>query len=325
VRARRRLAWLLATAGLLLAAGAAAAPWYARHRADRDFVEHRLPAGDIPTAIAAAPDGTVWFTIEGAAALGRVRDGRVERLPKARASVEPLGLAVDAAGAAWFTEAPDQAVSRMSPDGAVWSFPLGTPIARLARLAVAPDGAVWFTEGTAFSVTRLAEGRLVRHEVGGLTAGPFGVAVDGRGAAWATLQGANRLVRVDLGGETTAYDIPTRASGPTDVAVDGGGAVWFLEFRGNRIGRLAEGRFAEFEVPTARAGLSGLAVAPDGALWFGEVRAGALGRLRDGAFAEFRLPRADARPFGVAVDPAGNVWYADLKGVVGMLRAGRAR
>jgi virginiamycin B lyase len=101
--------------------------------------------------------------------------------------------------------------------------------------------------------------------------------------------------------------------------------VWFLEMQANKIGRLADGRFAEFPVPTRSAGLTALAIAPDGAVWFTELRGQQLGRLRDGVITEFPLPQGAARPFGIAVDRAGNVWYTDLSGALGRLSAERAR
>jgi virginiamycin B lyase len=317
----RRWLWVAAALLVVVAAGVGGWPWWTH----RGFVEYRmLRETDIPTAVAVAADGIVWFTIELADAIGRLRDGRIERLPKGKQNVEPMGLAVDAEGNAWFTDSPARAISRISPAGVVTMYPLETPIARLARLALAPDGAVWFADGTTFSITRLKKGVFTRHELSSFRAGPFGVAVDRQGTAWATLQNVNRLARIPPGGELAEIDVPTRASNPTDVAVDASGAVWFLEFRANKVGRYAEGRFTEFKVPTPHAGLTAIATAPDGAVWFTELRAHRLARLRDGVVTEFRLPRGDARPFGIAVDRANNVWYTDLAGYLGMLSAARA-
>jgi len=313
-------------AGALLAVAVAALVWWVGPWSDSGFVEYAmLRRTDIPTAVAIAPDGTVWFTIEFSDTMGRLRNGRVETLPKGKQNVEPIGLAVDAAGFAWYTDGPLRAISRMAPDGAITSFALSTPIARLARLAVGPDGAVWFAEGTAFSVTRLKDGVFTRHEVGSIVATPFGVAVDRSGTVWATVQSSNKLVRITPAGEVSELEPPTRAGGLGDVAVDGEGSVWLLEMRANRIARFAAGRFTEFPVPTPQAGLVALAVGPDGTVWFTELRAGRLGRLQHGAVTEFRLPRRHARPFGIAVDRAGNVWYTDLSGWLGMLKAERAR
>ena len=321
---RRR--WLTTAVLVIVAAGAVLAgrvgPWWRS-----GFVEYQmLSASDIPTAVAVAPDGTVWFTIEFSDAIGVLRSGKIEKLPKGKLNVEPMGLAVAPDGTAWYTDSPARAISRMTPDGRITSFELAaTPITKLNRLALGPDGAVWFADSTAFSVTRLRDGIVTPHVLPSFRPNPYGVAVDAQGMAWATLQGASKLARITPDGHVTEIDIPTRASGPSDIAVDAAGAVWFLEFRTNKIGRFANGRFTEFPVPTAKAALTGLAVAPDGSVWFGELRASALGRLRDGIFTEFRLPRADARPFSVAVDRAGNIWYTDLHGWLGKLPAERAR
>jgi virginiamycin B lyase len=332
VAARRagRPHWLrparLAAAALVIAAAGAALAWYLGLLFGPGFVEYPMSEPrDIPTSVAVAPDGTVWFTIEFSNAIGVFRNGKIERRPKGVLNVEPLGLAVAPDGAAWYTDAPAHAIARMTPDGTITSFKLATPFAKLGRLAIAPDGAVWFADSTGFGITRLKDGVFTQHVPPSLRSNPYGVAVDAQGIVWATLQGANKLARISRDSQVTEIEIPTRASGPSDVAVDAQGAVWFLEFRGNQIGRYADGRVTEFPVPTPKAGLSGLAVAPDGSLWFGELRGASLGRLRNGVVTELRLPRSEARPFSVAVDATGNVWYTDLRGWLGKLPAARAR
>lgn len=310
---------------LLVRLGTAAkAPRFAEFAVGRD-------EGGFPVAIAAARDGTVWFTLEAADALGRVRDGKLERVARGNESIEPLGLAVDASGSAWFTDAPKQRIGRAAPDGTVASFPLATPIARLGRLAIAPDGAVWFAEPTLGSVTRLAGGSLTRFAAAAadpslpVDAVPFAVAVGPDGTVWATLPNADKLMRIAPDGKVATLEVPTRRGGLADIAVAADGTVYFAQIGANKVGRLKDGRFDEFAVPTPSAAITGLAVAPDGAAWFTELRGHKLARLHDGAIKEFTLPRADARPFGVAVDAQGNVWYADLSGWVGKLAAEDAR
>ncbi len=323
---RRRRRVLLAVAAVGLVVGLGAFLWRVGPWSDPGFVEYAmLGKMDIPTALAVAPDRSIWFTIEFSDAIGLLRNGRLEKLPKETENVEPLGLAVDADGSAWYTDAPMRAISRISPDGAIRSFALSTPIANLGRLAIAPDGAVWFADLTTLSVTQLKDGVFTRHEFGSFRAPPFGIAVDAHGTVWATLPTVNKLARISADGQVTEFDAPTRGSGLSDVAVDARGGVWFLESRANKVGRFAEGRFSEFTISTPSAGLTGLAVAPDGSIWFTELRAHKLGRLRDGKVTEFRLPRPDARPFGVAVDGGNNVWYTDLSGWLGALRADRAK
>ena len=310
-------------------------PWPMGGLDRRGFEEYKLPDGTaFVVALAVAPDRSgVWFTLESSNRIGLLRNGQFAFVRKEFDSIEPLGLAVDANGAAWFTEAPKQLIVRAAVDGSTASFALGTPVARLGRLAVAADNTVWFAEPTRASVTQLDGGQFIRHPVaGGSTPGraaevavPFGVAVAPDGAVWATLQGVDALLRISPSGEKTTIDVPIRQSGLGDIAVAKDGAVWFLAAGANKIGRYAGGRFEEFSVPTPNAGLTALAVAPDGAAWFTALRAHRLGRVHKGVVTEFLLPRDNARPIGIAVDADNNVWYADLAGWIGKLGADRAR
>lgn len=319
---QRRRIWI-SVAALVIVIALAFFLW--RSWPGSGFVEYHVsPRTDIPAAIAVAPDGAVWFTLEMSDAIGVRRNGKIERLPKKTQNQEPLGLGVDADGSAWYTDAAIRAISRISPDGRIRSFPLTTPIVRLGRLAIGPDGAVWFADATTSTVTRLKDGIFTRHAPRSPDAAPWGVAIDAHGTVWATLQNVDRLARITGEGTVSEFEVPTRGSGLGDVAVDQHGAVWFLEQQANKIGRYADGQFTEFAIATPLPGLTAIAVAPDGSVWFTELRAGRLGRIRGGRVTEFRLPRNDARPFGVAVDRANNVWYTDLSGWLGMLRANEA-
>ena len=313
---------------LLLLAGAVLAgfafwrfgPWSAASPA-----EFRMAGGgDIPTAVAVGPDGSVWFTIDNSNAIGVLRDSIVQRIAKGRDNLEPLGLAVAPDGHVWFTDALADSIGQLSPDGSIELTPLPTGVTQFGRLSVAPDGGVWFADSWTNSVVRLKDGIFTPYVARTPNAGPFGVTVDANGVAWAALQNANKLVRIDTDGQVAEFEVPTRSAGPSDVAVDASGGVWFIELRAGKIGHFADNRFTEYPVRSPSAGLTSLAVARDGGVWFAELREHTLGRLRDGRLAELRLPRDDARPFGVAVDERGDVWYTDLTGWLGHVRADQA-
>jgi virginiamycin B lyase len=321
IRASRRVKRRWLAVALVVITGVGVTYWRLEPSFAPRVIEYpMLVKTDIPTAVAVAPEGAVWFTIELSDAIGVLRDGKIHRLPKGTPNLEPLGLAVDASGGAWYTDTPARAIARMAPDGTIRSFPLASPVARMGRLAVAADGTVWFADATTFSITSLKNGVFTRHDLGPSRASPFAVAVAADGTVWATLQEVNKLLRLSRDGQLTEFDVPTRLSGLGDVAVDPSGAVWFIETRANKIGQFEQGSgFAEFAIPTPAAAPTALAVAPDGAIWFTELRAQKLGRLHDGRITEFRLPQADARPFSIAVDAENNVWYTDLSGRLAML------
>jgi virginiamycin B lyase len=305
--------------GVLLLSVAAYAWWRYEHRA-LNVVEYRIGEGrDTPIALAVAADGAVWFTLDSADVLGVLREGKVGRVKRGVASVEPIGIDTDAAGAVWLTDPTGIAVVKVDAGGQVHSVPLGTPIARLGRLTAARDGSVWFAEATSYSFTQLKDGVLKRNTFDSARGGPYGVAVARDGTVWGTLQSGNKLVRIGPDGSMKEFDVPTRSSAPTDVAVDGRGAVWFVEFRGNKIGRFMGEQFTEYPMPEGAAGLSGLAVSADGSVWFGVLRGAALGRVHEGKVSIHRLPRESARPYTLAADARGNIWYADLSGYIGMV------
>ena len=287
-----------------------------------------LEKNDIPAAIAAAKDGSIWFTIDFSDAIGVFRNGKIERIAKGSRNMDPIGIAVDHDGNAWYADAPALSIGRISPNNEIKNFPLGTPVARLQRLTVAADGAIWFAEGSTFSVTRLKDNILARYELQSARGAPYGVAIAPNGYAWATLQQAGQIVRIDPeSGKTDWFWVPTPASAPTDIAADANGDIWFLEFRSNKLGRIRNETFTEYPIPSESriAGLAGLTIAPDGAVWFAMVRDGSLGRYKGGQFKFFRLPRFRARPVGVAADSVGNIWYVDLTGYLGKIAAAAAR
>ena len=214
--ALRHRGWLGA-AVVTIAVLAAAAVYFGFGLESRpQFVEYPMQEPqDMPIGIAAAADGTVWFSIGGADAIGRVRDGQLERLPKPGKSVEPIGIAVAPDGSAWYTDIAAQVVSRMTTSGEVSSFRLNTPMVRLGRLAVAPDGAAWFAESSSQSITRLKEGELTRHGFQTPQGGPYGVAVAADGTVWATLQAGNQLLRIAAGRSDRGLE-PAATGGSAD-------------------------------------------------------------------------------------------------------------
>jgi virginiamycin B lyase len=299
--------------------------WLGHAAPEVKFVEYRMDEPeDAPIAIAAGADGSVWFTIDHSDAIGRLRNGRIERLPTSGHNIEPIGLAVAADGSAWYTDLAARAIARISSAGEIARFVLDTPIARLGRLTLAPDGAVWFADPTGYGITRLKDGTFTRYQIESARGGPYGIAAAADGAIWATLQNGNQLLQLGADGTRRTFDLPRGGAVPADVAVGSDGAVWFLQFRANRVGRFKDGQFFDVEVGRENAGLSGIAVAPNDDVWFGMMRRASLGRLRNGHLEVFALPRDNARPFSVAVDRNANVWYADISGFVGMLPAGHA-
>ena len=273
----------------------------------------------------------MWFTIEVSDAIGRLKDGRIEKLGKGSENLEPLGLATGADGSAWYTDSRMRAISQVSSDGTITSFDLSTPVARLGPPRRRPR---WgrLVRRADHRERDPIEGRRVhaaRRRPAHRSGRGWGRAVRGRrgcaGAVWATLPQANKLVRISPDGEMAKFELPTRQSGPGDVAVDPAARSGCWSRRRTRSRASPTGASRSSPCPRRTRG-------SPRSPWRRTARRGSPRCAHtswDGCAAasikEFALPAADARPVGVAVDRANNVWYTDLSGWIGMLRADRAR
>lgn len=107
-----------------------------------------VPAGDGPHDVApAAGDASVWYTAQGAGALGLLdpATGTVETVPLGPGSV-PHGVIVGPDGAAWVTDGRLNAIVRVEPttrEVSVW--PLVGDNANLNTAVFDADGVLWFT------------------------------------------------------------------------------------------------------------------------------------------------------------------------------------
>ncbi len=75
---RNNRLYLFIAAATVVVAVAGYAYWRYGSAPHGDFIEYAmLEKTDIPTALAIAPDDTVWFTMDSANAFGRLRDGKL--------------------------------------------------------------------------------------------------------------------------------------------------------------------------------------------------------------------------------------------------------
>jgi virginiamycin B lyase len=256
-------------------------------------------AGGKPTELTVAPDGAVWFTDHGHAAIGRLApDGTVRMFPLTL-NRQPGGIAVGPGGNVWFTQyawysptapLPDPAtigppaIGRITPDGTMSEFPLPT------------------TEGN-----RIGD-PLAGAVPSGITAGPDG-------AMWFTESGADQIGRITGDGTITEYPLPSRDrvhAAPHDITIGPDGALWVTEGIYGALGRIDVTTGAITEHPTDKgAGAALLVKGPDGALWFGgwdEI----LGRMTTtGKTSFFPLSPKPVQVSDLVSGPDGRLWIAD--------------
>jgi len=282
-----------------------------------------------PTAIAAGPDGALWFTgvpgeVGRISMTGVVTEFAVPEIPppagskpgtaSTLATLNSITAGPD--GALWFTGIPGE-IGRITTAGVVTEFAVpeipppagskpgtaGTP-ATLQDITAGPDGALWFT----------------------------GV--------------PDKVGRITTRGVISELTVPTSASvggvSPQPDAISAGpdGNLWCIASVGNgldtNIGRITPaGVFTFFAVPGNFNSIGDLTPGPDGNLWFTEQEDGqtpgeqpAVGEITPAGVTKlYALPRettldpnlgVPANPTVITTGPDGALWFGET-GAIGRI------
>ena len=166
------------------------------HLVDGRFVEYAIGiAGSQGADVLAAAGGGAWFTVNGAAVLGRITaSGEVQRIPIG-ISITALGLLATSDGAVWVADFGGDQVVRVASDGSVSKFTTSSG-AKPQSLALAGDGAVWFTESGGDHHSRVRAATV--DEAIRTGSWPDHMAITSGGWAWFTEYNDDRLGRVRL-------------------------------------------------------------------------------------------------------------------------------
>ena len=225
-----------------------------------------------------APDGSVWFTEQGANRLGRI-DPRTGEVGEFQAPLKDgIGVdrgskhtvRVDAEGIAWASGSP---FSRFDPKTQTFhEFP---EIPTAYGVGIAPDGTIWFTEATP----------------------------DGK---------VGKVNPKTL--EVTKYTVPTPGARPRRIKVDSDGIVWFAEYNAGKIGRLdpKTGEIKEFPLPGASPTPYAIGVDKDRNVWYSSMDLDVIGRVntKTGEVTEFPFPYPENGMREFYPDEQGRMWWA---------------
>ena len=201
-----------------------------------------LPAGGRAHDVAAAPDGTVWYTAQRTGKLGILdpKTGKTEEIPLGEGSA-PHGVIVGPDGAAWITDGGQNAIVRLDPKTRavkVWKLPEGTPYANLNTAAFDKRGRIWFTGQSGF------HGRLdpktddMKVWPSPRGRGPYGITATPSGDIYYVSLAGNHLAKVNLDtGEATVIEPPTPGQGARRVWSDSKGRLWISEWNSGQLSR----------------------------------------------------------------------------------------
>jgi streptogramin lyase len=274
------------------------------------FDEFAIPTpGAGAVAIAAGPDGNMWFTELMANKIGRITPaGTITEFTLPSPNSRAFAITGGPDGNVWFTEEIGTAIGRITPDGSITEFTLPDYSSRKG-ITSGPDGNVWFTDQYAARIGRVTpQGDVTQFPV---SADSFQIAAGPDGDLWFTENVGNRIGRITTAGVVTEFPLPTWRSEPAGITSGPDGNVWFTEFMGDAIGRVQpDGTITEFRVPAQGAGALDIAAGADGSLWFTEVGVNAIGRITPGgAIARFQLPSNLQGPGRIASGPDGRLWF----------------
>ena len=263
-------------------------------------------AGGKPTELTVAPDGAVWFTDNGHAAIGRLApDGTVRMFPLSR-NRQPAGIAVGAGGDIWFTQYAWYDAGRSPAPGAPPPDPAAIGPPAIGRIG--PDGTL-----TEFPLPTAEGNRMGAPDMGSV---PRGIIAGPDGAMWFTEAGADQIGRITADGTISEYPLPSRNhvhAFPDGIVLGPDGAIWFAETLYGALGRIDVATKAITERPVEPRRLAGsglLAKGPDGAFWFGGWDS-SLGRMTTaGRTSAFPLSPAQ-QVNALTAGPDGRLWVAD--------------
>jgi virginiamycin B lyase len=270
----------------------------------------------VPDAIAAGPDGALWFTQYDLDGPGRV-PGILGRLTPAGVA-SPVAIPAGSAPVSLTT----------GPDETLWYAAEGTSVGSIGRVGAAgvtevalphgsvsaegivsgPDGALWFT-------TERRIGRLVPGGAPTFFSVPGARSLDRiivgpDGALWFSDSEASRLGRITTAGAVRTFRLPIPTG--ADGLASGDDALWFTSFRGERIGRMTtSGRVRLYRLPDPLDAPDAITPGPDGAMWL--TRTFGIGRITTGGeISELRIPERDGDltfQEEIAPGPGGTLWF----------------
>ncbi|MBI4265798.1 MAG: cytochrome C [Acidobacteria bacterium] len=247
-------------------------------QASVNFREWLLPTlGQRPHDPLAAADGSVWWTGQFAARLGRVDPptNAIREFPLPTPDTQAHGLVEDSAGNIWYTAINKQYIGKLDPrTGQVTEYPVPEP------------------------------GR-----------NPHTPIFDQKGTLWFTMQSGHVGRVIPSTGEVRVQATPSTGTYPYGIRVNSKGVPWYVDFRGPRIGSVdpVTMQITEHPLPNADARPRRIAITSDDAIWYTDYPRGMIGRFDPSTHTVKEYPSPggpQSLPYGIA--HVGDViWYSE--------------
>jgi virginiamycin B lyase len=287
--------------------------------ADTRITYFPVPAGAHPHDVAAAPDGTVWYTAQHQAALGVLdpKTGKVEQI-KLGAKASPHGVIAGPDGAAWITDSGLNAIARVdakTKEVKLFPLPKGFESANLNTATFDKAGKLWFTgQSGVYGSVDPASGKVEAWKAP-KGYGPYGIATTPAGDVWYASLAGDYIGRIDTAsGAVTVVEPPKLGVGPRRVWSDSKGILWVSFWHSGEIGRYDPGAktWQTFALPKSRSGCYSVYVDENDKVWVTDFIANAILRF-DPATEKFESFPSNKRGAAVRqmLGRTGEAWGAE--------------
>jgi virginiamycin B lyase len=230
---------------------------------------------------ALGPDGSLWYTAQGANKLGRLnpKTGEFKEYPLKTPGSGPHGLVADKAGNIWFTAIAGGYIGKLDPNsGEITEY-------------------------------RPSDGTEID---------PHTPVFDHDGILWFTNEETNYIGRLDpQTGKMTLTKSPTPHAVPYGIVILQNNMPIFCEFGTNRLATIDPRTMTirEYTLPAGNARPRRIALAPDGTIFYTDYARGYLGHFDPASgrlVKEWPSPGGtESEPYGIAITNDGDVWYSE--------------
>jgi virginiamycin B lyase len=211
-------------------------------QADDKVSYYPVSDGAHPHDVAAAPDGTVWYTGQRKGFLGRLdpKTGQNEKIPLGSGS-SPHGVIVGPDGAAWVTDSGLNANVRYDPKTkklTVYPLPKSVSYANLNTAAFDRNGVYWFTGQSGYYGR--VDPKTGKTDVWKAPRGygPYGIAATPAGDVWYSSLAGDHIARIDTKtGAVAIVEPPKKGVGPRRIWSDSRGILWVSFWHTGEVGR----------------------------------------------------------------------------------------
>ena len=278
-----------------------------------------LPEGAGPHDVAPAPDGTVWYTAQGAGALGRLdpKSGQARQIPLGDGSA-PHGVIVGPDGAPWVTDGGLNAIVRVDPatlEAKTYLLPNPDDNANLNTAAFGKGGILWFTgQNGIYGSLDPATGKMAVYK-DPKGRGPYGITATPDGTVYYASLAGSHIARIDAKtGKATIIEPPTKNQGARRVWSDSKGRIWVSEWNAGQVAVFdpASNSWKNWRLPGDGPKAYAVYVDDKDKVWLSDFGANAIVRFdpETETFKSFPSDRDDAAVRQLLGRP-GEVWGAE--------------